>query len=94
VNAQEHDADEIVAGVRRRRERRRNWLREGAPTLGGQLARVGVLGWIIVLPPLLGIWLGRYLDRIAGSGIFWSGALLAAGIAIGCWSAWKWMHAP
>lgn len=83
---------EVLEGVRRRLSRRRHWLRHGGPTLAGQLAHVGVLGWIIVTPILLGAWLGRTLDRMAGGGIFWSGALIAVGLALGCWSAWKWMH--
>lgn len=83
--------DEIVSGVRKRRQR---WLRSSNPTLAGQLARVGVLGWIVVVPTLLGAWLGGWLDRLSGGGIVWSGALLSLGLALGCWSAWKWMHAP
>ena len=86
--------DDISAGARRRHERRERGRREGVPTLASQLARVGVLGWIIVTPTLLGAWLGSLLDRAAHTGIFWSGSLLAAGIALGCWSAWRWMHSP
>ncbi|MDR3415769.1 MAG: AtpZ/AtpI family protein [Nevskia sp.] len=91
MNMEQRD-DDVVTGVRRRRDRHERWLRTGAPTLAGQLARVGVLGWIIVTPTLLGAWLGRYLDRVADSGIFWTGALIAGGVALGCWSAWKWVH--
>ena len=86
------DREEIASGVRRHRERRLQWLRTGSPTLAGQLARVGVLGWIIVTPTLLGAWLGRYIDRAADSGIFWTGSLITLGVVLGCWSAWKWMH--
>lgn len=92
TNAHKRDENEVISGVRRRLARRHHWLRHGAPTLGGQLARVGVLGWIIVVPTLLGAWLGHFLDRAGGGGIFWSGSLMAAGIGLGCWSAWKWVH--
>lgn len=83
---------ELLAGVRRRTERAQRWLREGEPTLMRQLAAVGVLGWIIVVPLLAGIALGRWLDRWLGSGIVLTGALLVVGLVIGCWSAWRWMH--
>jgi len=86
--------DELAAGARRRSQRRRGWLREGDPTLARQFARVGVLGWMIVTPMLLGVFIGRAVDRAAGSGIFWTAPLLLLGLAVGCWSAWKWMHAP
>ncbi|WP_051516508.1 AtpZ/AtpI family protein [Herbaspirillum sp. RV1423] len=91
------DADpeqEVTSGVRRRLERRRSWLRDGDPTLARLFARVGVLGWMIVAPMLLGLLLGRWLDRSFGTGIFWSAPLLFVGGAIGCWSAWKWMQKP
>jgi len=82
---------EVVSSVRRRIEHRRRWLREGDPTLARQFARVGVLGWMIVTPSLLGVYLGRWIDRLFGTGIFWTAPLLFMGLAMGCWSAWKWM---
>lgn len=85
---------EVVRGVRRRIERQRRWLLEGDPTLARQFARVGVLGWMIVTPMLLGVLVGRGVDRLFGTGIFWTAPLLFVGLGIGCWSAWRWMHAP
>jgi len=85
---------ELTSSVQRHLGRRKRWLREGDPTLTRLFARVGVLGWMIVAPMLLGLWLGHWLDRHFGSGIFWSAPLLLAGLVIGCWSAWKWMQKP
>jgi ATP synthase protein I len=56
------------------------------------VGQIGVLGWMIVAPTLLGLFIGRWLDRTFGSGIFWSAGLLVLGVTIGFWSAWKWMH--
>lgn len=83
-----NERDAVAASVRRRRERR---ARAGTPTLANQLARVGVLGWIIVTPALLGVWLGGRLDHATGGGLVWRGGLLIAGLALGAWSAWRWM---
>lgn len=66
---------------------------EGEPSLGGQLAQIGVLGWIIVTPALVGVFAGRWLDARFDSDVFWSAGLLVAGVALGFWSAWRWMHA-
>jgi ATP synthase protein I len=85
---------EMIEGVKRSLERRKRWLQEGDPTLARQFARVGVLGWMIVTPILLGVLLGRWIDRVFGTGIFWTAPLLFVGLAIGCWSAWKWMQKP
>jgi ATP synthase protein I len=51
-----------------------------------------VLGWTIIGPTLLGLFLGRWLDREFGTGIFFSAPLLMLGAAAGFWFAWKWMH--
>ena len=77
--------------VRLRGERHRRWLREGDPSVARRLAQIGVLGWIIVTPMLIGIFIGRWLDRTFHSGLFWTAPLLMLGLALGCWSAWKWM---
>jgi ATP synthase protein I len=53
---------------------------------------IGALGWTIVLPILIGIFAGRWLDRHFNSGIFWTLGLLVLGLAVGCTFAWKRMH--
>jgi ATP synthase protein I len=78
--------------VRKRLARRERWEREGERSLGQNLAMIGALGWAIVVPTLLGIFFGRWLDRIFESGVFWTLGLLVAGLAIGCTLAWKRMH--
>ena len=85
------EKDPLVEEVRRREERHRRRLREGDPSVARRLAQIGVLGWIIVVPMLSGIFVGRWLDRTFNTGLFWTGPLLMLGLALGCWSAWKWM---
>ena len=53
---------------------------------------IGALGWTIVLPILIGIFAGRWLDRHFDTGIFWTLGLLVAGLAIGCAFAWQRMY--
>jgi ATP synthase protein I len=67
-------------------------MREGEPSVARFVGQIGVLGWIIVIPSLVGMFAGRWLDRKFGTGIFWSAPLLLVGLGVGCWSAWKWMH--
>ncbi len=86
------EADPLVKEVRRREERHRQWLTDGEPSVAHRLAQIGVLGWIIVVPALIGLFAGRWLDRSFGSGLFWTAPLLMLGVALGCWSAWKWMQ--
>ncbi len=84
--------DPLVGNVRLRRERHRRWLREGEPSVGRRLAQIGVLGWIVVIPMLIGLYLGHRLDQALGTGIFWTAPLLLVGLGLGCWSAWKWIQ--
>ena len=84
--------EEVIDSVRHHVKRRRSWLHEGDPSLPRLFARVGVLGWMVVTPILLGLLSGRWLDHHFGSGIFWSATLLFMGLILGCWSAWKWMN--
>lgn len=83
--------DALAKAADLRRARHKRGVAEGEPSVGRRLAQIGVLGWIIVVPTLVGLGLGRLADGAQGSGLFWTGALLFIGLAIGCWSAWNWM---
>jgi len=84
--------DRLLATVRRQRDRLRHWHREGEPSVARFVGQIGVLGWIIVTPILVGLFLGRWLDHTLGSGLFWSAPLLLIGVVVGCWSAWRWIE--
>ncbi len=62
------ERDPLVSNVRLRGERRRKSLREGEPSVARRLAQIGVLGWIIVTPMLIGVFVGRWLDHVFNSG--------------------------
>jgi ATP synthase protein I len=82
----------LADAARQRRERREQWRREGEQSMMRFVGQIGVLGWIIVTPTLVGLFIGRWLDHRLGTGIFWSAPLLLIGVVIGFWSAWRWMH--
>jgi ATP synthase protein I len=86
------EPDDLGGTVRQERQRQQRWLREGEPSLARFIGQIGVLGWIIVAPTLIGLFIGRWLDHRFGSGIFWSAPLLLVGVVVGCWSGWRWMH--
>ena len=84
--------DGMAAAVRKHRERQKRWLNEGEPSVARFVGQIGVLGWIIVAPTLIGLFVGRWLDQKFATGIFWSAPLLLVGVMVGCWSAWRWMN--
>ncbi len=92
VEPEPSSPDGMAVAVRKRQERRKQWLNEGEPSVARFVGQIGVLGWIIVAPTLIGLFIGRLLDHKLGTGIFWSAPLLLLGVVIGFWSAWRWMH--
>lgn len=88
---QEPPTDRLIGKVRRESARRARHREEGERPLGLDLATIGALGWLVVTPMLGGVLVGRTLDRMAGTGIRWTGAFLVAGAALGGWLAWRRM---
>ncbi|PZW39335.1 ATP synthase protein I [Humitalea rosea] len=86
------DKDPLFRSVQQHAARERRARKQGPPGVGAYLAQIGTLGWMIVTPGLLAMFLGRWIDRSFGTGIFWTAPLMMFGIGLGCWSGWKWMH--
>jgi ATP synthase protein I len=83
--------DPLAATARKAAGRERGLRAHPEPSLGARLGQIGVLGWTIVLPALLGLFVGRWLDKAAHSGVFFSAPLVMLGAGLGLWLAWRWM---
>jgi ATP synthase protein I len=55
------------------------------------LGMMGLIGWSVVVPTLLGAALGIWLDNHHPGKHAWTLALLVVGLAIGCLNAWHWV---
>ena len=55
------------------------------------LGMMGLVGWSVVVPTLLGAALGIWLDTHHSGTHPWTLALLLVGLAIGCLNAWHWV---
>ena len=86
------DLDRLARAAQTAAEREAEGRADPEPSLGARLGQIGILGWTIVVPILLGLFLGRWLDRTFGTGILFSAPLLMIGAIFGFWSAWRWMH--
>ncbi|RMD94073.1 MAG: AtpZ/AtpI family protein [Alphaproteobacteria bacterium] len=78
--------EEALERERRRREAAR---REEGPALWRHLSILGALGWMIVVPTLLAVLLGRWLDARFGTGVKFTLVLILAGIVLSGWLAWN-----
>jgi ATP synthase protein I len=52
---------------------------------------MGLIGWSIVAPTLIGAGLGLWLDDHYPGRHPWTLALLIAGLCLGCFNAWRWV---
>lgn len=55
------------------------------------LGMMGLIGWSVVVPTLLGAALGLWLDKNHPGRLSWTLALMVAGLAVGCLNAWHWL---
>ena len=65
--------------------------RHSAQNVWFGLGMMGLIGWSVVIPALLGAALGMWLDKHYPGKHVWTLALLMAGLAIGCFNAWRWV---
>jgi ATP synthase protein I len=72
-------------------ERKLKAARNPAPGLWFGLGMMGVIGWSVTIPTLLGAAFGLWLDNHHPSKHSWTLALLVAGLSIGCLNAWHWI---
>ena len=65
--------------------------RGGAQGVWLGLGVMGLIGWSVTVPTLLGAALGMWLDQRYPGKHAWTLALLMAGLTIGCLNAWHWV---
>ena len=80
-------AEQVGATASRKLKARR----KANPVVWTGLGMMGLIGWSVVVPTLLGAALGLWLDTHHPGTHTWTLALLVAGLVIGCWNAWQWV---
>ncbi|MFT6990283.1 MAG: ATP synthase protein I [Paraglaciecola sp.] len=55
------------------------------------LGMMGLIGWSIALPTILGATLGIWLDTHYKIEHSWTLSLIVAGLTLGCFTAWNWL---
>jgi ATP synthase protein I len=60
-------------------------------TVWSGLGMMGLVGWSVVVPTLLGAALGVWLDEHYPGSHSWTLMLLAIGLGLGCFNAWHWV---
>jgi ATP synthase protein I len=83
--------DLLAPRVQARAQRKLIARQDGAPGVWSGLGMMGLVGWSVVLPTLLGAALGIWLDSHHAGNRSWTLALLMAGLVLGCLNAWRWV---
>ena len=60
-------------------------------TVWSGLGMMGLIGWSVVVPTVLGAALGSWLDQHFHGEHSWTLTLLVAGLSLGCFNAWRWV---
>ena len=85
-------ADQTLAdSVGSKAARKLRARRRGASGVWFGLGMMGLIGWSVAVPTLLGTSVGMWLDRHYPGRHGWTLALLVAGLVLGCFNAWRWI---
>ncbi len=80
-------ADEIGGKAARKLKARRR----GDSGVWFGLGMMGLVGWSVAVPTLLGAALGVWLDTHYPAPHSWTLSLLVVGLVLGCVNAWHWV---
>lgn len=85
------DGRQLGKRVREREVRMLKGKQQAPGTIWSGFAVFGLIGWSVVIPTLGGVMLGLWLDGAYPSKHSWTLTLLAAGLFVGCFNAWRWI---
>ena len=80
--------DELASQVQTRQQRMLRTRAERDRDFWRSVATLGVIGWSVVLPTLVGIAAGIWLDGRWPERFSWTLMLLTVGLTLGCVHAW------
>ena len=82
-------AERLIREVGSREKRMLRRRKQGPPNVWRSMGLIGLVGWSVALPMLIGIAIGTWIDRACPSRFSWTLMLLVGGLAAGCVGAWN-----
>ncbi|MBD3288794.1 ATP synthase subunit [candidate division KSB1 bacterium] len=84
--------EEFRERIKKKEERKQRGEREKkSRALWYGIGMFGVVGWAVVIPTLLFLAIGIYLDTKIEDKISWTLIFLFVGVVTGCLNAWYWV---
>lgn len=78
--------------VQLKEKRKIRMLKEGKKSSLLGFGLFGLVGWSVVIPTLIGLGIGIWLDKQYSSKYSWSLMFLIIGVSVGCLQAWYWIQ--
>jgi ATP synthase protein I len=97
VGSDRHDNDEerwldrFSERVDRKERRKLEARRHRQEGMWFGIGMFGLVGWSVVVPTLIGVALGMWIDATWPSQYSWTLMMLFAGVVAGCFNAWYWV---
>ncbi len=82
---------EFVRQIGSKEERKLQAQRKVTQTVWSGLGMMGLVGWSVAVPALLGAALGIWLDEHYPLRQSWTLTLMIVGLTLGCLNAWRWV---
>jgi ATP synthase protein I len=83
--------DRMLRQVETKESRKLRAREEGTQSAWFGLGMFGMVGWSVAVPTVLGVLLGMWIDQRWPSPYSFTLMFLLAGLALGCFSAWRWV---
>lgn len=85
------DESPLARQVGTKAERKLRAQRHVDRTVWLGLGMMGLIGWSVAVPTLVGAALGLWLDKHYPASFSWTLTMLIIGLFIGCLNAWHWV---
>lgn len=84
-----HESLERIVG--RKGQRKARAIRTRRESVWYGVGLFGVVGWSVMVPVIIGIVIGTWLDRRLNDQVSWTITFLLIGVVLGCLNAWFWV---
>jgi ATP synthase protein I len=86
------DESRLARQVGTKAERKLRAQRHINRTIWLGLGMMGLVGWSVAIPTLIGVALGFWLDEHYPASYSWTLTMLIIGLFVGCLNAWYWVN--
>ena len=85
-------SEQLAKEVGVKAERKLRAQRDGGQGIWFGLGTMGLIGWSVAVPAIIGAGIGLWLDAHYPGGHRWALAMLVGGLVLGCFNAWRWVE--